>query len=68
MPEFESILNNKTGWLYEFNNIKSLTNTIIKGLDYQNLSKMHKKCINEVVENWSVDSQLSKINNIICLK
>ena len=68
MPEFESILYNKTGWLYEFNNNKSLTNTIIKGLDYQNLSKMHKKCINEVVENWSVDSQLSKINKIICLK
>lgn len=68
MPEFESILNNKTGWLYEYLNNKSLTNTIIKGLDYPNMSIIHENCITEVIENWSVENQLNKINKIICQK
>lgn len=59
-PEFESIVNNKTGAFFENNNIESLADTImtwLNGMDAEKRQLVRQNAFNEIDSKWNIYSE-----------
>ncbi|MDV7187795.1 glycosyltransferase [Lutibacter sp. TH_r2] len=66
MPEFEAIINNYNGVLFEYNNFESLTNSLqnwlLKNLDRENVKY---RCYEVIDDKFNPNYQNNVINNLV---
>lgn len=61
MPEFEAVITGKTGDFFEYNDSRSLTDTIINWLqnNSDNREGVRINCMKEIDDNWTPEFQLN---------
>ncbi|MHA2939520.1 glycosyltransferase [Vibrio sp. RC27] len=64
MPEYEAIIENKTGILFEEGSIDSLVNTVVQYINNPILN-VDEKCIEVIEKYYSPESQLRRINKAL---
>ena len=67
MPEFEAIVEGKTGTFFEKNNVKALAESIYNWLKEKSSYRedVRKACFDEIDNNWNPHKQLEIIQKII---
>lgn len=67
MPEFEAIVPGITGGFFEYNNEKSLCDTISAWFkkNADNREEIRRNCYKEIDENWTPEFQMKVIKSII---
>lgn len=67
MPEFEAIIDGKTGCFFHRNNVEDLAKSIERWFSFQatNRGVVREACFREIDDNWNPHKQLQIIKNVI---